>query len=221
MEFRPVKNAWVVVDANGEFEFRVQFADNRTYDLSDRKGDPNKRDTYCIDHGDGLVSIGIVDPETMQWWSSRASVINKLYDTKVVQISEVRTDGPYAYGYVLFVQYITLEFAEQILKQFDLPFHYIKVEDTATDYMLALRQNDMDKCIGWTRKYDHPQFGRQKVKILEYFEKKNMVHCVAIYEHLPEHIKDHMIKVTRFPRICKAITDADWRNQILDGTIQL
>lgn len=133
--YRKVKKAWVVLDANKLNHMYVQF--DEPYELLPIPKDARGQ-LYVHVGENGMVQYGSID-ETGKWWSSRAGVVNKQPNAvHCVDITEVQWDGEFG---VLYTAAITLGFADQILRDFQLPFHYERFDDM-TDITYFLLTND-------------------------------------------------------------------------------
>ena len=154
--YRKVKKAWVVLDANAVNALFVQFDEPHQYDPI-----PRVRDTiYAKAYENGMVQYGCIDQDG-KWWSSRAGVINASPDAvQCVDITEVkwRHNGP-----SLFSGAITLEFAEHLLKEYNLPFHYTQIADgNDLTYYLYVNKEMMPEL------YKEIQTDRGPARVLRY-----------------------------------------------------
>lgn len=132
MKYRKVDGAWVVLDPNGVSQLYILFGEEpaEPYDLK-------PEDKHIVMHScsDGMVYYCAFDPDGKRW-ASRSGVVNRTYpDVEVIDIVEVcrgtrmgRTGA------------ITKSFAEEILKQFDLPFQFVLGEDSTSDKRYDLQQ---------------------------------------------------------------------------------
>lgn len=132
MSYRKVDGAWVVLDPNGVSQLYVLFGeDPAEYTrLTSEEG-------HIVMHAysDGMIDYCAFDEDGKRW-SSRAGVVNRNYpDIEVIDIVETIRGSK-----VGRINAITKDFAEDILKQFNLPFQFVLGEDSETDKRYDLQQ---------------------------------------------------------------------------------
>lgn len=112
--YKAVLSAWVVLDQNDNSILTVLFKEPFTGRIPEFTGEAG---AFAIDEGDGTYTYGYYDSDG-KYWSSNPSDINREFGTNIVDITARDLRG---YSYPIGV---SKEFAEHILSEFQLPFHY-------------------------------------------------------------------------------------------------
>ncbi|MCM1230066.1 MAG: hypothetical protein NC489_08035 [Ruminococcus flavefaciens] len=151
--YRKVEKAWVLLNPNNGSSLHVLFDEDWTQPLVDFEDR-----LVCLPQSNGMVFYGAYDSAGKRW-SSRAGVINRMYPQyQIIDIVEVDRD----HNGMGRSTAVTKEFAKQILKDFNLPFHFVVTEDNEHDLRWDLEQDDREQWINKSVKTLHN--GKVKVR---------------------------------------------------------
>lgn len=156
-----VSKAWVLLDQNNISRMHILFNEDPDENLPE--GVRPQVGMFVHEFPNHVVMYGNID-ETGKYWSSRAGVVNRDFGMEIIDVTVVSRK----YRGMGRSTAVTKAFAEEILKEFNLPFHFVLTEDSPSDKKWALVQNDTSELVGKTvTAYNTWKGTTEKVKIIE------------------------------------------------------